>query len=51
MIKVKNGKIVRDKLPKTGHLKDGTAISNYDKLPEEVLRREGWIKEDEFKKG
>lgn len=40
---VKNNKIVKTKLPKTGILKDGSAVSGYHLLDEEILKQEGWL--------
>ena len=52
MIQIKGGVIVNRQLPKTGYLTNGRAVSNYDCLPEEVLRKEGWVDEKEaIKKG
>lgn len=43
MIQVKEGKIVRYSLPKTGELSDGRTVSGYNNLPEGTLREEGWL--------
>lgn len=40
---VKNDKIVKTKLPKTGILKDGSAVSGYHLLDDAVLKSEGWL--------
>ncbi len=43
MVQVKDGKIIRRSLPKTGVLSNGRTVSNYDRLPAERLREEGWL--------
>lgn len=43
MIQVINNKITKYALPKTGTLKDGSAVSGYHLLDEEVLLDEGWL--------
>ncbi len=42
-VKVENGEVVKDRLPKTGRLFDGRYVSNYNQLPEAVLLTEGWL--------
>lgn len=39
---VQNGQIVQIGLPDTGII-DGRTVSNYDLLPNDVLRAQGWI--------
>ncbi len=43
MIQVIEGKIKQYNLPKTGVLKDGSTVSGYHLLDEELLREEGWL--------
>ena len=43
MIQVIEGKIKQYNLPKTGTLKNGSTVSGYHLLPEEVLKQEGWL--------
>jgi len=50
MIQVKDGQVIKTELPKNGFLSDGRAVSNYNCLPEKVLKGEGWITEEEGKK-
>jgi hypothetical protein len=43
LIQVINGKIAQYSLPKTGTLKNGSTVSGYHLLDEEVLLDEGWL--------
>ena len=43
MIQVKENKIVKYSLPKTGMLSTGETVSGYHLLDGEVLRDEGWL--------
>ena len=43
MIQVIEGKIKQYRLPKTGTLKNGSTVSGYHLLDEEVLLDEGWL--------
>ena len=43
MIQVIEGKIKQYSLPKTGVLKDGSTVSGYHLLDEELLIDEGWL--------
>lgn len=43
MIQVINGKIAQYSLPKTGALKNGSTVSGYHLLDEEILLDEGWL--------
>jgi hypothetical protein len=43
MIQVINGEIKQYSLPKTGILKDGSTVSGYHLLDEEILKEEGWL--------
>ena len=43
MIQVINWEIKQYSLPKTGTLKDGSTVSGYHLLDEEVLLDEGWL--------
>ncbi len=43
MIQVINGEIKQYNLPKTGTLKDGSTVSGYHLLDEEILKDEGWL--------
>lgn len=40
---IENGQVTKTKLPKTGTLKDGSTVSNYNLLPHDVLLAEGWL--------
>lgn len=42
MIQVINREIIQYKLPITGTLKDGSTVSGYHLLDEEILKDEGW---------
>ena len=43
MIQVIEGKIKQYSLPKTGTLKNGSTVSGYHLLDEEILKEEGWL--------
>ena len=43
LIQVINGEITQHSLPKTGTLKNGSTVSGYHLLDEEVLLDEGWL--------
>lgn len=43
MIQVKENKIVKYSLPKSGRLSTGETVSGYHLLDEESLRQEGWL--------
>ena len=43
MIQVINNKITKYALPKTGTLKNGSTVSGYHLLDEEILKQEGWL--------
>ena len=43
MIQVKENKIVKYSLPKTGILSTGETVSGYHLLDEEILKDEGWL--------
>jgi hypothetical protein len=43
MIQVINGKIAQYSLPKTGTLKNGSTVSGYHLLDENILKDEGWL--------
>lgn len=43
LVQVINGEIAQYSLPKTGVLKDGSTVSGYHLLDEEVLLDEGWL--------
>ena len=43
MIQVINGEIKQYSLPKVGTLKDGSTVSGYHLLDEEILLEEGWL--------
>lgn len=47
--KVENNKVVQVGLPRTGTLKDGSTVSAYHLLPEDILRDEGWLPLEENK--
>ncbi|GEM_PF-1141352 len=40
---IENGRVIKTRLPRTGTLKDGSAVSNYNRLPHDVLLAEGWL--------
>ena len=40
---VENGIVKQKGLPRTGTLKDGSTVSNYNLLPHEILLAEGWL--------
>ena len=42
-VQVINGEITQHSLPKTGTLKNGSTVSGYHLLDEEVLLDEGWL--------
>ena len=43
LVQVINGEIAQYSLPKTGVLKDGSTVSGYHLLDEEILLDEGWL--------
>lgn len=43
MVQVIEGKIKQYQLPKVGTLKDGSTVSGYHLLDEDILREEGWL--------
>jgi len=43
LVQVINGKIAQYSLPKTGTLKNGSTVSGYHLLDEDILRDEGWL--------
>jgi len=43
LVQVINGKIAQHSLPKTGTLKNGSTVSGYHLLDEEILLNEGWL--------
>jgi hypothetical protein len=49
MIQVINGKVTATALPRVGVLKDGRSVSGYHVLPDEVLKAEGWLPDEEVK--
>ncbi len=49
MIQIINGKIEQYNLPKTGTLKDGSTVSGYHLLDEDILREEGWLPLEDIK--
>jgi len=46
---VRFGEIVMTELPKTGMLKDGSTVSGYHLLDEEILLDEGWLPLEDIK--
>jgi len=40
---VEHGQVTKTRLPRTGTLKDGSTVSNYNLLPHDVLLAEGWL--------
>ena len=49
MIQVIDGEIKLYRLPKTGILKDGSTVSGYHLLDENILRDEGWLPLEDIK--
>lgn len=49
MIQVIEGKIKQYSLPKTGTLKNGSTVSGYHLLDEEILLDEGWLPLEDVK--
>ena len=49
MYQVTNGEIKRKSLPSRRKLSDGRTVSNYHKLPKDVLEQEGWLPLEEKK--
>ena len=49
MIQVIEGKIKQYSLPKTGTLKNGSTVSGYHLLDEEILLDEGWLPLEDIK--
>lgn len=47
--RVENGQVTQIGLPTTGTLKDGRTVSNYNLLPQKVLKAEGWLPCEEVK--
>lgn len=43
MVQLENGDIVSFNLPSVGTLKDGSTVSGYHLLDEEILKQEGWL--------
>ena len=41
--KIENGQVTQIGLPTTGMLKDGSTVSGYNLLDEEILLEEGWL--------
>ena len=49
MIQVINGEIKQYQLPQTGTLKDGSTVSGYHLLDDDILRDEGWLPLEDVK--
>lgn len=49
MIQVINGEIKQYSLPKTGTLKNGSTVSGYHLLDENILKDEGWLPLEDIK--
>jgi hypothetical protein len=49
LVQVINGKIAQYSLPKTGTLKNGSTVSGYHLLDEEILLDEGWLPLEDIK--
>lgn len=49
MIQVIDGEITQYSLPKTGILKNGSTVSGYHLLDEEILKEEGWLPLEDIK--
>lgn len=43
MVQVVDGEVISDALPKVGTLEDGSTVSGYHLLDEEILKEEGWL--------
>lgn len=43
-VRVVKGQLLAGELPSSGTLSNGQTVSNYDRLPEKILREEGWVK-------
>lgn len=43
MVRIVDGIVVREGLPETGELSDGTTVSGYPLLPPQTLADEGWL--------
>lgn len=43
LVQVINGEITQHSLPKTGTLKNGSTVSGYHLLDENILKDEGWL--------
>lgn len=43
MVQVINNQVVQTHLPLTGELKDDRCVSNYNLLPTDILKTEGWV--------
>ena len=48
-VQVINGKIAQYSLPKTGTLKNGSTVSGYHLLDENILKDEGWLPLEDIK--
>ena len=48
-MKILYGEIVESNLPKKGTLSDGSTVSNYHLLDDQVLKAEGWLPVEEIK--
>lgn len=40
---IQNGEVKQIGLPATGYLKDGSGVSGYNLLHEDILKEEGWL--------
>ena len=49
LVQVINGKIAQYSLPKTGTLKNGSTVSGYHLLDENILKDEGWLPLEDIK--
>ena len=49
MIQVIDGEIKQYQLPQTGTLKDGSTVSGYHLLDDDILRDEGWLPLEDVK--
>ena len=49
LVQVINGEITQRSLPKTGTLKNGSTVSGYHLLDEEILLDEGWLPLEDIK--
>lgn len=47
LVFVRDGQVVTTRLPASSQRNDGRTVSNYDRLPEQALREDGWLPVDD----